>query len=108
MRQKGAILNGVIRTQQAMQATKINDYVLITGASQGLGRAFAEEFAKRFGRGAGPAFSVAPGRVNIIGEHTDYTGGPVMPLAIDMCVEIGGWLHVDGAYGLIYCLLPDW
>lgn len=47
MRQEGAILNGVIRTQQAKQAAKINDYVLITGASQGLGRAFAEEFAKR-------------------------------------------------------------
>ncbi len=36
---------------------------------------------KRFGQD--PATFVAPGRVNLIGEHTDYADGFVMPAAID-------------------------
>jgi galactokinase len=39
-------------------------------------------FRARFG--AEPRWSAAaPGRVNIIGEHTDYNGGFVLPMAID-------------------------
>ena len=43
-----------------------------------------EEFQTRFGAGA--SLYVAPGRVNLIGEHTDYNGGFVMPGAIDKAV----------------------
>jgi galactokinase len=39
-------------------------------------------FERRFGRPA-EWVAVAPGRVNLIGEHVDYCGGFVLPLAID-------------------------
>lgn len=45
------------------------------------------EFKRHFGDP--PAFVVrAPGRVNLIGEHTDYNDGFVLPLAIDRAVWI--------------------
>lgn len=45
--------------------------------------AFEEQF------GARPQFLVrGPGRVNLIGEHTDYNDGFVMPMAIDRAVWI--------------------
>jgi len=44
-------------------------------------RRFNEKFGKDTSNS--PATFQAPGRVNLIGEHTDYTGGMVFPCAID-------------------------
>src|SRR5438128_11821773 len=45
-------------------------------------KAADDEFARRFGRA--PRWIVAaPGRVNLIGEHTDYNDGFVLPMALE-------------------------
>jgi len=45
---------------------------------------------------AEPAIFVAPGRVNLIGEHTDYAEGFVMPAAIDFATLAGISPRTDG------------
>ncbi|MBS3735804.1 galactokinase [Candidatus Bipolaricaulota bacterium] len=43
-----------------------------------------KEFTEFFGAGREPEIYRAPGRVNLIGEHTDYNDGLVLPIAIDL------------------------
>lgn len=43
-----------------------------------------EGFQKYFGESKGAELFFSPGRVNLIGEHTDYNGGHVFPCALTM------------------------
>jgi galactokinase len=63
-------------------------------------------FQERFGS-APLVVASAPGRINLIGEHTDYNGGPVLPFAIErrtaaaaghadrweVISAVDGWVH---------------
>lgn len=47
------------------------------------------------GYGNEPRIFRAPGRVNIIGEHTDYNDGFVLPAAIDLAAYVAGCQRTD-------------
>jgi galactokinase len=57
------------------------------GIDPALVRRVERRFAEEFGAPA-PRLAVAPGRVNLIGEHTDYNEGFVLPMAIGRATVI--------------------
>ncbi len=63
----------------------------MTGPIERVRDAFTRQF------GGVPALLVqAPGRVNLIGEHTDYNDGLVLPCAIDFGTVVGARRRQDG------------
>lgn len=57
-------------------------------------RLLAEQFEEVYGQK--PRVYCAPGRVNLIGEHTDYNDGFVMPVAMDMYTWVAAARRDDG------------
>ena len=54
------------------------------------------EFRKLYGSAEGVRVFRAPGRVNLIGEHTDYSLGFVLPVALDLATYIATAPSADG------------
>ena len=62
---------------------------------------FAEEFS------GSPEFVVrSPGRVNLIGDHTDYNDGFVLPMAIDRHVWLAGRRRTDRRVSMLSAGFP--
>jgi galactokinase len=71
-----------------------------TGADGGHAEALAahaRRFEQAFGDGPRPVrLFYAPGRVNLMGAHLDYNGGPVMPMAVDRGTYVAVRARDDG------------
>jgi galactokinase len=57
-------------------------------------------FEKIYGTGEGIYVGSAPGRVNIIGEHTDYNEGFVLPTPISSCIWVAARKRMDSEFKL--------
>ena len=56
----------------------------------------ARDYFRQVFGGSPDVIGSAPGRVNIIGEHTDYNGGQVLPIAIDRRTYVAVRARPDG------------
>jgi galactokinase len=66
----------------------------------------ADAFAQRFGRAPDGVWA-APGRLNVIGEHTDYNGGFVLPIALPHTTRAAVARRDDGRLVLRSLQHPD-
>ncbi|CAM3166801.1 Galactokinase [Arthrobacter ulcerisalmonis] len=69
-------------------------------AANGLAAGLTEQFEAEFGVAPDGVWQ-APGRVNLIGEHTDYNEGFVLPFAIDRTARVAIRVRPDSTVRLL-------
>ena len=70
-------------------------------------QALVDEFAKQFGEQ--PTWiAIGPGRVNLIGEHTDYNDGFVLPVALQRDVRLAVRAREDRLVRIYSSEYDDW
>ncbi|MBN1444689.1 MAG: galactokinase [Candidatus Omnitrophica bacterium] len=62
-----------------------------------------DDFRGTFGEKEPFCSATTPGRANLIGEHIDYQGGYVFPIAVDRFIASAGRLKDDGRIKLFSC-----
>lgn len=63
-------------------------------------------FCSAYGRAPNAVFS-APGRVNLLGEHVDYSGGTVMPLALPQRTFVAVGIRGDDVFRAVSAQAED-
>ena len=66
-----------------------------------------KKYKKVFGEKRNIRIFFAPGRVNLIGEHTDYNGGFVLPAAFQFGTYVAISKRSDGAFRLVSTDFPN-
>lgn len=66
-----------------------------------------EKFHKLYGNGGEIKVFFAPGRVNLIGDHTDYNGGHVLPCALTFGTVCAARKREDHVFHLYSANFPD-
>ena len=72
-----------------------------------LGREEVKEFFQKAFRKPPAHIARAPGRLELLGNHTDYNGGLVMALAVDKYIYIAGSPRNDAQVELVSTAFPE-